>query len=166
MRAPPPSSPRLTIQRMPLPALPRPPKHVDLHGLATSAKLTQHCHAFSRGHLNGLPSPAALPRDVFCPPCASKVMAMFDGEALATSASQSGGTATASSSDQEEATTVGVILDSTAFYSEAGGQVSDCGRLLVSGDGGDDAVTGVVEVADVRMFGGFALHVGRLVSGR
>ena len=91
---------------------------------------------------------------------------MFDGEALATSASQSGGTATASSSDQEEATTVGVILDSTAFYSEAGGQVSDCGRLLISGDGGDDAVTGVVEVADVRVFGGFALHVGRLVSGR
>lgn len=91
---------------------------------------------------------------------------MFDGEILATSASQSGGTAAASS--DEEATTVGVILDSTPFYSEAGGQVSDCGKLLISGDGGDggDAVKGVVEVADVRMFGGFALHVGRLVSGR
>lgn len=94
---------------------------------------------------------------------------MFDGETLATSASQGGVTATASPDKEEDkdATTVGVILDSTAFYSEAGGQVSDWGRLLISGDdGGDAAVTGVVEVADVRMFGGFALHVGRLVSGR
>lgn len=90
---------------------------------------------------------------------------MFDGETLATSASESGGTV-AASEEEEEDMTVGVILDSTPFYSEAGGQVSDCGKLLISGDGGDAAVTGVVEVADVRMFGGFALHVGRLVSGR
>eukprot|EP00752_Nemacystus_decipiens_P018493 g16580.t1 len=97
------------------------------------------------------------------PSTGSKIMAMFDGQTLATSASQGCGTATASPSE-EDATTVGIILDSTAFYSEAGGQVSDCGKLLISGDDGD-SVAGVVEVADVRMFGGFALHVGRLVSG-
>ena len=87
-------------------------------------------------------------------------MSMFDGETLATSASQGGGTATASPDKEEDkdASAVGVILDSTALYSEAVGQVSDCGRLLISGDddGGDAAVTGVVEVADV----------GRLLSGR
>lgn len=88
---------------------------------------------------------------------------MFDGEALATSSSDIGATVSFSS-DAEAPPTVGVILDATPFYAEAGGQVADCGRLsVVSGDGGEEAV---VEVADVRMFGGFALHVGRLVSGR
>lgn len=103
---------------------------------------------------------------------------MFDGESLSTSISQSGGIVTVSSQNQEDAPTVGVVLDATPFYSEAGGQVADCGRLSVvpatdaaglGGDGqgqGGGEVRGVVEVADVRMFGGFALHVGRLVSGR
>lgn len=107
---------------------------------------------------------------IFCPPppppfpararylsphlVSSQVIAMFDGEALSTS----GGTVTASS--EGPPLTVGVILDATSFYAEAGGQVADSGRLTVGHDGG------VVEVADVRMFGGFALHVGRLVSGR
>ncbi|CAN0393825.1 unnamed protein product [Laminaria digitata] len=100
-----------------------------------------------------------------------KVMAMFDGDALSTSPSESGGTVTGSINDQGEAPTVGVILDVTSFYAEAGGQAADCGTISVvsslqdAGDGGDD-VKGVIEVADVRMFGGFALHVGRLVSGR
>lgn len=100
-----------------------------------------------------------------------QVMALFDGDSLSTAASQSGGTAAASSSGIDETgtattTTVGVILDRTPFYAEAGGQVSDCGKILVSAEAEGSDVTGVIEVADVRMFGGFALHVGRLVSGR
>ncbi|CAN0182689.1 unnamed protein product, partial [Hapterophycus canaliculatus] len=71
--------------------------------------------------------------------------------------------------ETDATTTVGVILDATPFYAEAGGQVADCGQLSVTaaaeGEGGDGATKGVIEVADVRMFGGFALHVGRLVSG-
>lgn len=90
---------------------------------------------------------------------------MFDGEALSTSSSDN--QATVSFCDDMEAPTVGVILDATPFYAEAGGQVADCGRLsVVSGGEGGVELEGVVEVADVRMFGGFALHVGRLVSGR
>lgn len=93
---------------------------------------------------------------------------MFDGDTLSTSPAESGGTATGSSSSEGEAPTVGVILDATSFYAEAGGQAADCGTISIvspPGDGGG-AVKGVIEVADVRMFGGFALHVGRLVSGR
>lgn len=105
-------------------------------------------------------------------------MATFDGDTLSTSPSESGGTVTcsgsgsSSSNDQYEgeAPTVGVILDATSFYAEAGGQVADCGTISVvsppQGGGGGVDVKGVIEVADVRMFGGFALHVGRLVSGR
>lgn len=90
----------------------------------------------------------------------SKVIAMFDGDTLSTSS----GTVTAS--DEAPPPTVGVILAATSFYPEAGGQAADTGRLLVGegGDGGKEGA-GVVEVVDVRMFGGFVLHVGRLVSG-
>lgn len=86
---------------------------------------------------------------------------MFDGDTLSTSS----GTVTAS--DEAPPPTVGVILAATSFYPEAGGQAADTGRLLVGegGDGGKEGA-GVVEVVDVRMFGGFVLHVGRLVSGR
>lgn len=103
---------------------------------------------------------------------------MFDGDTLSTSPSESGGTVTGSSSGsgssndqgEEEAPTVGVVLDATSFYAEAGGQVADCGTVSVvsspPGGGGGVDIKGVIEVADVQMFGGFALHVGRLVSGR
>lgn len=101
-----------------------------------------------------------------------QVMALFDGDTLSTAPSQVGGTVSASASGDNDGgtttTTVGVILDATPFYAEAGGQVSDCGQLSVtaSGEGDDGDSMVVIEVADVRMFGGFALHVGRLVSGR
>lgn len=97
---------------------------------------------------------------------------MFDGETLSTSCSESGASVTVSDDGfDEEAqspppTTVGVVLDSTPFYAEGGGQVADCGRLTVTSGNEETMVPGVVEVVDVRMFGGFALHVGKLVSGR
>jgi len=57
---------------------------------------------------------------------------------------------------EEDAPLIGVILDRTAFYAEAGGQVGDTGRLVVTEDGGE------VEVEDVQVFAGYVLHSGRL----
>lgn len=56
---------------------------------------------------------------------------------------------------------VGVLLDKTAFYAEAGGQVADTGRLVVGGR--EEGVE--VEVLDVQVFAGYVLHIGRLVEG-
>ena len=50
-----------------------------------------------------------------------------------------------------------VILDSTPFYAESGGQVGDRGRLLNG--------NGVFEVADTRKQGGLFLHMGRIQMG-
>jgi alanyl-tRNA synthetase len=62
-----------------------------------------------------------------------------------------------SSDDDDSSSEVGVVLDSTCFYAESGGQTGDQG-LLVVGDA-------VVEVADVQTFGGYSLHLGHVVSG-
>ncbi|GAQ81862.1 alanyl-tRNA synthetase [Klebsormidium nitens] len=53
---------------------------------------------------------------------------------------------------------VGIVLESTSFYAEAGGQTFDTGRLETAG--------GAVEVANVQSFAGFVLHIGRLEKGR
>lgn len=48
----------------------------------------------------------------------------------------------------------GVIMDKTAFYAEAGGQVADVGKLLsLSGDF-------LFQVKDCQVFGGYVLHIG------
>jgi len=59
---------------------------------------------------------------------------------------------------------IGVVLDRTNHYAEMGGQVGDHGRLTAlrdhaSGEGGE------FRVEDVRAFGGYVLHIGRLVRG-
>lgn len=53
----------------------------------------------------------------------------------------------------------GVILDSTSFYAEAGGQVADTGLL-------NDAACekSLFEVTNVQVFGGFILHIGNKTS--
>lgn len=50
-----------------------------------------------------------------------------------------------------------VVLDSTPFYGESGGQVGDTGELTWSG--------GRFEVIDTQREGGFVLHVGHLRDG-
>jgi alanyl-tRNA synthetase len=51
-----------------------------------------------------------------------------------------------------------VVLDSTPFYAESGGQIGDRGQLL--------GEHGVFEVTDTRKQGGMHLHVGRLREGQ
>src|SRR5690606_26747627 len=50
-----------------------------------------------------------------------------------------------------------VVLDSTAFYAEAGGQVGDVGQLL--------SESAAFEVQDTAKQGGLFLHKGRLRLG-
>ncbi len=65
---------------------------------------------------------------------------------------------------------VGVVLDRTNFYAEMGGQVGDEGRLTVLGEGsvaGGEPGEGPGEfrVEDTRAFGGYVVHIGRVLRG-
>jgi len=61
---------------------------------------------------------------------------------------------------------VGVILDRTNFYAESGGQVADHGRMLVTREAsGGLPHGGEFRVEDVRSFGCYVVHVGRVVRG-
>ena len=62
-------------------------------------------------------------------------------------------------------TQVGLILDRTSFFSEAGGQVPDVGRLVQLGDGDAGHAVSQFEVTSVQSFGGYVLHLGVLREG-
>eukprot|EP00977_Amphora_coffeiformis_P027355 scaffold34606_cov192-Amphora_coffeaeformis.AAC.1 len=54
---------------------------------------------------------------------------------------------------------LGVVLDKSSFYAEAGGQEADVGRLdILGGDG--ETVLGQLDVQDVQTYAGFLLHKG------
>jgi alanyl-tRNA synthetase len=57
--------------------------------------------------------------------------------------------------------TFGVILDSTPFYAEQGGQIYDTGVLLIESDDNDV----IFEVSDCQKFGAYVLHIGELKAG-
>ena len=57
--------------------------------------------------------------------------------------------------------TFGIILHSTSFYAEQGGQIYDTGVLLVESDENDV----IFEVSDCQKFGAYVLHIGELKAG-
>ena len=60
---------------------------------------------------------------------------------------------------------IGVVLNKTNFYAEMGGQEADHGRLLVTREAGTPNGGGEFKVDDVRAFGGYVVHIGRVVRG-
>jgi alanyl-tRNA synthetase len=60
-------------------------------------------------------------------------------------------------------TPVGIVFSETSLYAEAGGQEADHGHFLVE-DGPDAPAE--FHVTDVRRFGDYVLHVGRVTRGR
>ena len=75
----------------------------------------------------------------------SKVEAIYDGKKWIDAVDESTGL-------------VGLVLNQTPFYAEAGGQIYDIGTL--EGEGFEFNVT------DVQKFGSFILHIGTVVSGQ
>ena len=63
----------------------------------------------------------------------------------------------------KEGDVVGIVLDATSFYAEAGGQVADSGTITVKGADGSEAT---VQVKDVQSYAGFVLHLGTIVTGQ
>ena len=65
--------------------------------------------------------------------------------------------------DAKDGASIGLVLDRTSFFSEAGGQVPDVGSVIaIPSDGGEEAV---FTVSNVQSFGGYVLHIGQLTSG-
>jgi len=64
----------------------------------------------------------------------------------------------------QEGVTVGLILEKTAFFAEAGGQTSDTGHISILSESGDDVV-GTFRVLDVQSYGGYDIHVGIMEEG-
>ena len=60
-------------------------------------------------------------------------------------------------------TNIGLIVDKSTYYAEAGGQESDVGTIEVKS--GDGEVTGKFNVVDVQVYGGYVLHTGFVEEG-
>lgn len=54
---------------------------------------------------------------------------------------------------------IGLILDSTNFYAEQGGQESDMGKIIIDGQA-------ELEVGDVQVYAGYVLHTGFIKYGK
>ena len=58
---------------------------------------------------------------------------------------------------------VGLVLDKTSFYAEAGGQEADTGVISIQNEAGE--ITGTFVVNNVQSYGGFVLHTGVVEEG-
>lgn len=77
----------------------------------------------------------------------AKVQLVFDGEAFHPSTKA-----------LRPHTPIGILLDTTNFYAESGGQVADTGRIVI-----DDVAE--FKVMDVQNYGGYILHSGYMKYG-
>lgn len=64
----------------------------------------------------------------------------------------------------EKGDCVGLILDKSSFYAEAGGQEADLGTITILSQDGE--AVGSFTVTDVQSYGGFLLHSGVVDEGR
>ena len=58
---------------------------------------------------------------------------------------------------------VGIILDKSSFYAEAGGQEADIGEINILSENGDRVAK--FTVTDVQTYGGYSLHTGVIQEG-
>ncbi|MEO1277999.1 MAG: alanine--tRNA ligase-related protein, partial [Planctomycetota bacterium] len=88
----------------------------------------------------------------------ARVKAIWNGRDLDENAEASG-----------RADSIGVVLDTTNFYAESGGQQADHGRMFVSKEARTNARDahhgGEFRVEGAKAFGGYVLHTGRMVRG-
>lgn len=63
------------------------------------------------------------------------------------------------SSELEDKSSFGVLLDNTNLYAEAGGQENDTGNITIAG-------TTDFVVTDVQSYSGYVLHVSHLKAGQ
>jgi len=109
--------------------------------------------------LSGMGAPATDTAGVFeSREVRARILAIFDGNSFDE-------TISASSAGLRK---VGVILDRTNFYAEAGGQVADTGRLHVVNEhrrDDDPDTQSVFKVEDVKRFGDYIMHIGQIAKG-
>lgn len=65
----------------------------------------------------------------------------------------------------KERNVIGLILDRTNFYAEAGGQLYDTGLIVGSSDSDSGRGNMKFVVENVQLFGGYVLHIGHLDEG-
>ncbi|KMT06835.1 hypothetical protein BVRB_7g159900 [Beta vulgaris subsp. vulgaris] len=93
-------------------------------------------------HDNGVPTTDDSSKYVWFQDHESTVRAVYNGSEFLKTA--------------EAGQEVGIVLESTSFYAEQGGQIFDTGSL--------EAPHGSFQVCNVQVFGGFVLHIGTFTS--
>ena len=59
---------------------------------------------------------------------------------------------------------IGIIMDQSSFYAEAGGQEADTGSIIIASEE-DGSIISKFNVTDVQIYGGYVLHSGTVIEG-